>query len=163
MRHRRRKIAMSKNNATPSTDDETLKLEEQETIQLDDIEFPGQSEDGQTTDVGSGTYTIFLPAGSSHGSSAEYARVLTVVEALQSASEVGAVTKVSISAGLWAVAFGLKGKLTTAVAKAAFAAVNPILNRSEVVTAGLVPDELGYWRFMNGTKVLKKGKFKKTV
>lgn len=132
----------------------------------DDILFPGESNASPKTSVGPGAYNIFIPSASAIGTATEYEQVRALCGELAAFDQFGSVSRVGVSGGIWNVTFGLNSggnALTNEIVKPAFAALKPLLDGAEVLETGFVRDDLPYWKLMDGTKVARKGNFKKTA
>lgn len=158
---------MSKKDETTSDADLKDKGDTTAVLKLDDdIDFPGEANASPRSTLGPGAYNIFIPTASALGTAAEFEKVGAFCKALAALDQFGSVSKVGVSGGIWNVTFGLDsgGKaLSNEVVKTAFAALKPMLDGAEVLKTGFVRDDLPYWKLMDGTKMVRKGNFKKAA
>ncbi len=130
----------------------------------DDIDFPGELNTSPKTAHGPGAYNIFIPSTDAIGTTAEFEKVRAFCAELEALEKAGSITRLGVTDGVWNITFSLDSggnKLNNEIVRSAFAALKPKLESSGLLQTGFVQDALPFWKLMNGTKVERKGNFKK--
>lgn len=156
---------MSEKDQTPPKTDFTGTGDTTAILKLDDdIEFPGELNATPKSTLGPGAYNIFIPATVALGTTAEFEQVRAFCAELEALEKAGSITRLGVTDGVWNITFSLDSggkKLTNEIVRSAFTALKPKLESAELLQTGFVQDALPFWKLMNGTKVERKGNFKK--